>query len=44
MRFYCVCLPKCNIVKGKLATFREKIKDINVLYAQHFNVTLPSVL
>ena len=27
MRLYCVCLSNCNIVKGKLATFREKIKD-----------------
>jgi len=27
MRLYCVCLSNCKIVKGKPATFREKIKN-----------------
>ena len=38
MRFYCVYLLNCNMLKGKLATFTEKIKDIYiyVLYTQHF--------
>jgi hypothetical protein len=26
MRLYWVCLLKCNVVKGKIATFREKTK------------------
>ena len=51
MRLYCVCLLNCNMVKGKLATFREKMKDIYIyiyiyIYYIHnvLNIMLPSAL